>query len=203
MKKKAVNHFLPKIEINRNNGKVHIDGANVNYSFGSLHYVFKRIIRLYKNQITKSKEILILGFGAGSIAKILINDHQYSGKIIGVEAEPKMFDLAKEYAGINTWEDIEYEVELAENYLQKSSKQFACIFIDLFVEDEIPKPCLSHEFICNLEHHLKDDGIILWNCLTHAMDKLVLAKTLNDSGYFHINEVEITKENVLLAISKS
>ena len=61
-----------EIIVKRVNNKIRVDTKKVNYSFGSLHRVFENALKKI-NPFEKFpiQNILILGFGAGSIYEIL------------------------------------------------------------------------------------------------------------------------------------
>ena len=199
-KPKITTTFLPKIEVNFINGKVHIDGEQVNYSFGNLHYVFRQAIKLHKTEILQTKQVLILGFGAGSIAKILVNELLYNGKMIGIDAEARMIDLAKQYAGIDNWNNIELHETSALNYITKCSAEFDCILIDLFIEDVIPQECISEPFINGLKSLLKPNALILLNCLRNSTQlkelEILLSKFPALTTKVHI----INSDNLIIEI---
>jgi ubiquinone/menaquinone biosynthesis C-methylase UbiE len=190
--------ILPGIEVNINNGKVHIDGKEVNYSFGSLHYVFRKAIRLKSKIISQAKNALILGFGAGSIAKILWNEKNYPIKITGVDFEPMMFALAKKHAGIRDFEQLQLVEADASHYMSNCNETFDVIFIDLFVEDQIPEFCITEHFLKQIKTCLSDKGIVIWNTLTkHPVAEQVQSIAI-DAGFISIKIAQVTKDNSVL-----
>lgn len=192
--------FLPQIEVNINNGKVHIDGSDVNYSFGSLHYVFRKAIKKFKKKILFSPEVLVLGFGAGSIAQILLKELNYSGHIIGVDAEPMMFQLAKKYGGIDSWSQINIVIDKAENYIFNNEKRHECILIDVFIEDRIPEALLTSSFVDQLKCRVQKLNIVLWNCLQKTEDYSTLSDLLRNHEHLEFQELKVSKNNVVMCI---
>ena len=63
--------IVPCVEVRANMGKLTLDGNHVNYSFGSLYTVFDKTFEYFNLREKKINSALILGFGAGSVAKIL------------------------------------------------------------------------------------------------------------------------------------
>jgi len=176
---------LPCIEINMHNGKVHIDGAHVNYSFGSLHQVFRKAIKQEIKTIKSAKTMLILGFGAGSIAKIIRNEYGLKNlQMVGIELEPTMINLAREYAEINDFEDIEIQICDAQAFMSHNKKQFDLVMIDLFIEKTIPSFCFESPFIAQIESAMYPNALLIWN-------------TLNNNGmknFLHETSLQLTRE---------
>ncbi len=156
---------LPSIELNMHNGNLHIDGEHVNYSFGSLHLVFRKAIKDQVVSIKKAKTVLILGFGAGSIAKILNNEYQLNLAITGVEFEPAMLEVAEKYGNINRFEQLNLVCQDAADFMAQNKALYDVIFIDLFIENKIPAFCFEHAFQQQLNKSLNSNGIIIWNTL--------------------------------------
>src|SRR6218665_1023439 len=94
---KKQGEYLPTIEINLRNGTFLVDGDKVNYSFGSLHHLFRKAFADFKLEDQTIEKVLILGFGAGSIANILHKELQINCSITGVEIDSVMLDLADKY----------------------------------------------------------------------------------------------------------
>jgi len=192
---------LPVIEVNINNGKVHIDGKNVNYSFGSLHHVFRKAIRYKSKRMADAKNTLILGFGAGSIAKILWDEKAYSTQITGVDFEPMMFELAEQHAGIRDFENLDLIVTDAEKYMKECKDGFDVVFIDLFIEDQIPSFCLTSDFILQVKHCLTPRGLVVWNTLASTEIAKQIQAIAHELSFNTIESQQVTKENCLVFIT--
>lgn len=137
----------------------------MNYSFGSLHYVFRKAIGHRKRTISQAKSILILGFGAGSIAKILRNELCLNCEITGVDFEPKMLDIAKKHSGIRDFDTLKLYASDASAFLEQHTFTYDLIFIDLFIEDQMPTFCLEYEFLAQISNALSPNGTVIWNSL--------------------------------------
>lgn len=192
---------LPGIEININNGKVHIDGKGVNYSFGSLHHVFRKAIRAKSKAISEAKNTLILGFGAGSIAKILWNEKNYPVEITGVDFEPVMFELAEKHAGIRDFEQLNLVESDAQAFMAQCTDSFDVIFIDLFVEHKIPEFCLTNEFIAAIHKSLSSKGMVIWNTLMENDVDQQIKSLARSIGFNSIESKQVTKDNLVLFMS--
>jgi len=67
---------LSPVEVCLVNGRYHLNSAHVNYSFGGLHTVFERVFAHLEIQDREFSSVLVLGFGAGSVADILRNRYE-------------------------------------------------------------------------------------------------------------------------------
>ena len=190
---------LPCIEINLHNGKIHIDGANVNYSFGSLHHVFRKAIKQEIKTLRTAQSILILGFGAGSIAKIIRNEYKLKNiHLVGIEFEPEMIKLAKAQAESEDVETIEIHICDAQTFMQSNKKQFDAILIDLFVEKDIPSFCFEQPFISQVEGALTHKALLIWNTLDNEGMKTVLT----NSNLNLIRKTAMQDENLVYFFKK-
>ena len=124
-----------------------------------------------KYQITNFKlqisNILVLGVGGGSLIKLL-NQSYPQAKIVGVEIDPIMINLGKQYLGLDTAKNLEIIINDAYNYLQSAIRHkltYDLIFIDMYLGDKIPDRCQSEEFLQNLKKIMAKNGIVFFNRL--------------------------------------
>jgi spermidine synthase len=133
------------LELSIQNGKLVVDSKQANYSFGSLHDVFRKIINEFKFDPTR-KETLVLGFGAGSIATILNQERQLKLKIDGVDLDPVLLELYRNNFAFEADQCTLIPAD-ALQYLESCTKQYDYIFIDVFVNLEVPKELRTNHFI--------------------------------------------------------
>lgn len=161
---KRVEGKLTKVlEVNYEQGKKVLHAGEVNYSFGALHHVFR--VALQKAKVIESppEKVLILGFGAGSIASILVEEFGQEPLIIGIEADPVVIHLAKEEFGIERFHRLEIENTTAEKFISSCHSKFDLIAVDVFVEAKVPASCRSHAFLEDLYRCLQKDGRVVYN----------------------------------------
>ncbi len=195
--------FLPHVELNMHNGKLHIDGMNVNYSYGALHDVFRKVIYHKKAAFKLAKNVLILGFGAGSVAKILIQEQKLDHlNITGIEAELEMISLSKQCLPKAIFSKITLINEDAEVWINEQEAKFEIIIIDLFIEDKMPVFCGTKLFVENLAKSLLKNGMIIWNTLAHYDSQTLINKMIETNGICFIENMELFHENNVLIFSK-
>lgn len=139
------------IELTYEYGSLVVNTLQANYSHGSLHQVFRSAMKQMKftDQPTK---VLILGFGAGSIAHILIKEYKFNVEIHGVEIDPVMVEIYNKYFKLETNQLTLYTQDVL-TFLQNNQVQYDYIFVDVFDNLNVPEELLSKSFIESLQQH--------------------------------------------------
>lgn len=180
-----------------------LDSDLANYSFGKLHEVFQFTI----NQITlprsANSKVLIVGFGAGSIASILRNEKNFKGSITGIEIDPQIIELGKEYFDKGQWNNTKIIIGDALALVPLLNEKFDLIFVDVFVEQEIPFRLRQTTFLANLYQILNDDGQILMNTMINHQNQVIRD---NWTDFFKekgsIQEYKANAENTVFGFQK-
>lgn len=155
-----------KLELTYEYGRLVVNTAVANYSYGSLHEVFRQVLKRFDFN-SQPKKILILGFGAGSIANILVKEYQVKAEIHGVELDPVMLELYLKYFKLDelNQDNLQLFIEDAIQYLQKHADRYDCILVDVFANLNVPETLLNDEFIRLLSEHSTSDGQIAMNTM--------------------------------------
>lgn len=160
---KRTGAYLPTIEVNLRNGEYILDGDKVNYSFGSLHDLFFRTLAQFNIKEKPIKNVLILGFGAGSIAHILHKEFQMNCSITGVEIDSVMLELAHKYFNLSGYQNTEIICEDADRFIHQDQNKYDLIIVDLFVERRVPKKFVKDEFLQEINKRLNPNGFLFFN----------------------------------------
>jgi spermidine synthase len=140
-----------------------LNSANTNYSFGGLHRVFRRAFEKLSIDERNVSNVLILGFGAGSVASILQDEYNISCKIKAVEKDPEVIRLGREYFNTQRYAGLEIVEADAEEFIRNEKLHYDLIIVDLYVDFEVPTFCHSMEFISALQSCLAEKGMIMFN----------------------------------------
>jgi spermidine synthase len=153
------------LEVTYEQGKKVLNAGEVNYSFGALHNVFR--IALQKAKIIESPpaDVLILGFGAGSIASIIVEEFGQHPRMTGVEADPVVVKLAKDEFDIARFTGLEIENTTAEKFIASCHSKFNLIAVDVFIESHVPESCKSHAFLEAIYRCLAKNGRVVFNVM--------------------------------------
>lgn len=146
-------------------GKKILDTSTVNYSFNSLHRVFKKAFNQTLQEPKKIKEVLILGLGGGSIIKLLRINHGVVGKITAIEIDPIIAEIATTEFDVHQYDPVSLVIADAEDWVKNNSYQFDLICVDLFINAEVPAAFFSIHFIDQLLRILNNDGRIYFNVM--------------------------------------
>lgn len=154
-----------KLYVRRVGGKIVVDTDTVNYSHGSLHEVFRRAFKKINPFNNKDvHQVLVLGFGAGSIYQILRNEYQFTGTITGIELDPMMIHLFRE---LHSKEDplLDLRQQDAFDFVQVGERQYDLIIIDIFIHDEVPDQFFRAEFLEATQRMLAPNALLIWNLM--------------------------------------
>lgn len=160
---KCKGDITPQLEVTIENGIYVLNTKQVNYSFGGLHKVFEYIFEKEKIEELKIKNVLILGFGAGDVADMLLKKYRFNCSIIGVEKDPVVIKLTKKYFNIQQFNTITLLNRGAFDFVQSCEQQFDLIVIDVFVDAKVPKIIDQESFLCHIKRLKANSGIIFFN----------------------------------------
>lgn len=160
----SVNSMLEVVKIG---DKLMLNSTNTNYSFGGLHRVFQKAFQEIKPQKSDLKDVLILGFGAGSVAAILRDELNIKCRITGVEKDHEVIRLGKDHFKTGRYADLELIEDDAASFMKKESRLFDMIIVDVYVDFEVPESCESKEFVDDIYKCLARGGVILFNKLIY------------------------------------
>ena len=156
------------LEVNLQYGQLVVDTKKANYSFGNLHYVFQQVLSSLDFTLEKKYNVLILGFGAGSISEILFN-RLNNYKIVGIEYDPVIIQIAKKYFP-HVLKNTKIEIVDAELFIQKNKDLYDLILIDLFVDTNVPNKFQTKEFLQNVYNSINSNGIVLMNSMNEPTE---------------------------------
>jgi 2-polyprenyl-3-methyl-5-hydroxy-6-metoxy-1,4-benzoquinol methylase len=149
-------------------GKKVLDTRMTNYSFGGLQKVLKRSLELLPFQ-PNAENILILGFGAGSVLETIRKQHHSKAQITGIDIDEMVFTIAKEEFNIEEGSDTRFIVADAINWIKNQQEIFDLIIVDLFIIDTLPPAATEYFFIEHLVKALKSEGQLIFNTIPETL----------------------------------
>ena len=138
------------LEVIWTNGKKMLNTRYANFSFGNGYKVFEKACSLIDHEIEKAKNVLILGFGCGSIHQILRTEHNYTQQIHGIEYDAEIISLFWKHFAPQNASNLSVECEDASSFIATNQKQYDIIFIDLFEELNNVDFIFQSQFLKNL-----------------------------------------------------
>jgi len=160
--------------------------------------------------------VLVVGLGAGSIPKRLVQDYP-ALTVDSAELDPVVVDIAKQYFGVR--EDRRHRITVADGrqFLRRSEATYDLIVMDAYFAEGIPFHLVTREFLRLVKIHLRPGGVVAANivgALGGENSKLFRAiyKTyatefpglyLFPVAYQYGHEDETTRTIILLATDKA
>lgn len=142
----------------------HIKGGGLTQSGGVAYTIWNTTL---KNVAKKGerKNVLILGLGGGSIARITKRLWP-EAKVRGVDIDPVIVELGKKYLKLPVAVDIVISDVTA--FLKKDKGTYDLICVDLYQGDTYPPEFESEAFIESVKKHLSVSGIAVFNRLYYG-----------------------------------
>ncbi|HKR04065.1 MAG TPA: methyltransferase domain-containing protein [Bacteroidia bacterium] len=162
--------FNPLLEVRLENGKYVLNAANANYSFGSLHQIFLKAFQKIKIGERGIKNVLLLGFGAGSVPELLFEEFKINCTITAVEVDDKVIELGKKYFNTERFEKLELICADALEFVQQCNSKFDLIVLDLFIDNKVPSQFESPGFLLALKKLMGNKSILLFNKIVEMKD---------------------------------
>ncbi len=156
-------------------------------------YVHK--ISIFSSLKRDSRNVLLFGFGAGSLATEL---NRLNMKVDAVEMDARMLPIAKKYF---YFEDsaTNFIVDDARHYIKTVNKKYDLIVFDVLNGEVQPSYVFTSESFRELKNLLNDDGIIIiefqevYEKKRTTVYKCILNTLLNSGyrAYFHLDTGQI------------
>ena len=155
--------------------------GGISQSGHSVEKPWEKPLKKLKNSKTPISNLLILGLGAGSVAKVIHNFFP-KAKMTGVEIDPIMVKLGKKYFELSTVKNLEIRIadatQTTKNKQHKQSlplrgrtKGYDLVLVDLYLGKEVPEKAKTDEFIKDVKESLSPFGIALFNRLYYGQKK--------------------------------
>lgn len=190
-----------RLEVWLINGKKTLEAESVNYSFASLHRVFQKAFKKSALSEKKIGKALILGFGAGSVARILRDEMALTCSITGVDADPLLFRIAEEDFDIHPDDRLLFISARAEKFMEENGEKYDLIVVDVFVNDRVPEAITTEAFLKKAADSLNQKGRLYFNLIvSHPQgmaQKEKVAGLMKAEG-FKVNEFNYRDGNSVL-----
>lgn len=151
------------LELTMINGKTVLDTGNANYSYGSLQRVLK--FSLEHTDLSRTKNVLLLGLGGGCVLKTLRDEFNYNGDVTAVDIDPVIIDIAEKEFGIVPDSNTEIICADAFDFIKNNEAKYDLVIIDLFIDNTVPEKFLRLEFWKEVLKRTNNDGTIIFNTL--------------------------------------
>jgi spermidine synthase len=176
--KKVISYFMPLaikressdysgvLELNLYRNQLLLDTANTNYSYGSLQKILRKGLKYIGfEKVKKFKTVLVLGLGGGSVVKTLREEIDFKGKIVGIDIDQKVIDLALKVFEMNKIENLVIFIYDAFDYILQTKSSYDLIIVDIFLDSAMPNFLFENHFVDELTIKLNKNGFVLFNTM--------------------------------------
>lgn len=171
--------FSGTLMLNMVNGRIELDAAHANYSYGSLQRVLRKGLKHLKHQIIQGP-ILVLGTGGGSVVPVLRKELKLNSQIHLVDIDPLMHELCTNLYRMSSYAPIKMYTMDAIEFVAECRDTFALVVVDLFIDEKVPKSFLEPVFAGILSRITKKGGSLLFNTMNDTMPKEILHQLLHN-----------------------
>ena len=126
----------------------YIQAGGLTQSGGIVESIWKSTIRHIPHTIYDIQNVLILGLGGGTLAKLLRKKYP-DAKITGVEIDPIMIELGKKYLDLDKY-NIDIKILDVNNYTLDPNL-YSLVIVDMYSGNNFPKEFESDEFLNKLK----------------------------------------------------
>lgn len=157
----------PYLHIVLRNGQYQLCTAHAIYSYGDLYDNFSKAFEQIDLEGLNIQNVLILGFGLGSIPLMLEKKFHKNYHYTAVEIDPEVLRLANKYILPDIKSGIDFQILDAQTFATFSTEQFDMICMDVFLDDTVPTELEQDDFLNDLKRMLTSNGILLFNKLAY------------------------------------
>ena len=153
------------LHLNYVRGRYQLCTNKVIYSFADKYDNFLKTFEVIDLNKQEFEDVLLLGFGLGSIPFMLENHFGTNYNYTGVEIDNEVIYLASKYV----LDDLKSEVQVvqadADVFMQIDERRYDLICMDIFEEDKVPEVFEEIDFLEMLKESITKNGMIIFNRL--------------------------------------
>jgi len=160
----APSEINPHLYVSLRRGRYQLSTANAIYSYADLYDNFTLTFKQLKMP-ARDKEVLILGFGLGSIPYMLEKKFAKKYTYTAVEIDENVLYLANKYVLPELTSAITTIPTDAFAYAHYCHDRYDLICMDVFLDDIVPDNFETEHYLVQLANLLNPNGILLFNKL--------------------------------------
>lgn len=149
-------------------GRIQLSTADAIYSFADKYDNFRHAFERMK--LPEKADVLLLGFGLGSIPYMLEKKFGKQYTYTGVEIDGEVIRLASKYVLPDLSADITLIEADARIFLMQDTTRYDIIAMDIFVGTKVPEDLKTTAYLQLLEESLREGGILIFNLLASQSD---------------------------------
>lgn len=178
--------YNPVLQVIARYGRYQLLTENAIYSYADLYDNFSKIFDNIKIKDLQIKEILILGFGLGSIPYMLEKKYEKKYFYTAVEIDPEVLRLAEKYVTHDLQSPIDFVCTDAAIFVEVCEEKFDLICMDVFSDDITPDEFYDITFLESLKNLLSPNGILIFNKLAASLVDKANAKKFFEERFLKV-----------------
>ena len=182
-----------EVEVWLKDGRIKLTTRNAIYSYEDRYRSFVQAFRDLEEHLPKINNVLILGFGMGSIPWILFKNHGLTPAITGVDHDPLM---ARLYHQFYEADHVEVITADAADFIKTDTHHYDLICIDLFKDAMVPNKFEHPQFLESVKAHLHEGGWVLFNRLTMEQGLATATRTFYEHTFSEVFPDAVYSETV-------
>lgn len=182
----APSRINPHLYVSLYKGRFRLCTANAVYSFADLYDNFDKAFQRLSLDGMRIEDVLLLGFGLGSIPLMLEKKYGKRYRYTGVEADESVLYLAGKYTLPELDSPIELHCADALAFVHQTPEQFDLICMDVFLDDQIPEAFAQKDFLETLRALLRPGGVLLYNRLSATQEDKRLSKAFYEEAFLPV-----------------
>lgn len=159
----------PHLEVLLYHDRLQLATSDALYSDGKYYTPAIAVVNYLKSFCPNMQSVLLLGVGLGSMVDVVASKG-YSPAFTLVEKDKVVLRMALDY--LQKWPLLQFEpmVEDAEVFMQRNTKQYDLVFVDIFNSREVPKFVSTLEFLSNCRDSMAKGGKVALNYIISNND---------------------------------
>lgn len=158
--------------------------GNMVQSGGLIRKIWHKGMEYLKLRRRRLRRALIIGLGCGDCA-FEIQHHYPKTKMVGVEIDPHVIEMARCYFDLATVKNLSITVADGLAYVAKLSRmrrpaKFDLILIDAYLGNEMPRGFKTKTFFKQLTTLLTHNGVVIYNHLFYDRYRQEAEKFIKD-----------------------
>jgi SAM-dependent methyltransferase len=170
-----------EIDLVWENGRLVVNSANANQSWGSLQMVLERAFQEVDLKGRSVRTALVLGLGGGGAVKLVRSMHPECD-ITAVDDDPAMIRVAHDHFGVKADARTTIFERDAFLFLADEPGRHDLVVVDLFVDDRPPAALFRDEIVAALRRSLAPGGLLMVNTMGDAARTHALCRELERLG---------------------
>lgn len=173
--KKTKSRISGEIKVFNVFGRPSLEVGGLEQSGAFVGGIWKKGLTHAKGQLPKIADGLILGLGAGTVAR-LVGQFWPEAKITGIEIDAEIIKLARRYFKTHKIPRLKIVKANALKWLEKAKDAYDLILVDVYLGDEVPQGMENQQFLRRIKMLLNPGGLVIFNRLFYKEKKIQTEK---------------------------